>query len=108
MVGLCKNLTRIDIVADMYYRHSIKSRKSRGTSGARIIFDDDAELPSYFDDFLQNEDNKSSLNFFIATRAEAIDLGSEVGCVIYITKANTVIDCQDGEASHMYTDDNLT
>ena len=27
---------------------------------------------------------------------------------MYITKANTVIDCKDGEACHMYTDDNLT
>ena len=47
----------------------------------------------------------SFLNLFIA---EAIDLGSEVGCVVYIIKANIVIDCKDGEACHMYTDDNLT
>ena len=69
------------------------TRKSRGT---RFIFDGDAKLPSDFDDFLQNEDNKLFLNLFIATRAEAIDLGSEVGCVVYIIKANTVIDCKDG------------
>ena len=43
------------------------------------------------------------MNLFIATRVEAIDLGSEVGCVVYIIKANTVIDCKDGEACHMYT-----
>ena len=91
----------------MYYRRSIKgpTRKSRGT---RFIFDGDAKLPSHFDDFLQNEDNKSFLNLFIATRAEAIDLSSDVGCVVYIIKVNTVIDCKDGEACHMYTDDNLT
>ena len=91
----------------MYYRRSIKgpTRKSRAT---RFIFDGDAKLPSDFDDFLQNDDNISFLNLFIATRAEAIDLGSEVGCVVYIIKANTVIDCKDGEACHMYTDDNLT
>ena len=65
-------------------------------------------MPYDFDDFLQNEDNKSFLNLFIVTRAEAIDLGSEIGCVVYIIKANTVIDCKDGEASRMYTDDNLT
>ena len=81
------------------------TRKSRGT---RFIFDGDAKLPSDFDDFLQNEDNKSFLNLFIATRAEVIYLGSEVGCVVYIMKSNTAIDCKDGEASHMYTDDNLT
>ena len=70
----------------MYYHRSIKghTRKSRGT---RFIFDGDAKLPSDFDDFLQNEDNKSFLNLFIATRAEAIDHGSEVGCVVYIIKA---------------------
>ena len=69
-----------------------------------------AKLPSDFDDFLQNEDNKSFLNLFIATREEAIDLGSEVGCVVYMIKANTVIDCKDRrmENCHMYTDDNLT
>ena len=65
----------------MYYRRSIKgpNGKSRGT---RFIFDGDAKLPSDFDDFLQYEDNKSSLNLFVATRAKAIDLGSEVGCVV--------------------------
>ena len=91
----------------MNYRHSIKgpTRKSRGT---RCIFDGDAKLPPDFDDLLQNDDNISFLNLFIATRAEAIDLGSEVGCVVYIMKANTVIDCKDGEACHKYTDDNLT
>ena len=31
-----------------------------------------------------------------------------MGCVVYIIKANTVIDCKDREACHMYTDDNLT
>ena len=64
------------------YCRSIKgpTRKSRGTS---FFFDVDAKLPSDFDDFLQNEDNKSFLNLFIATRAEAIDLGIEVGCVVY-------------------------
>ena len=88
------------LLANIYYRRSIKgsTRTSRGT---RFIFDGDAKLPSDFDDFLQNEDNKSFLNLFIATRAEAIDLGSEVGCVLYIIKANTVIDCKDGEACHM-------
>ena len=50
------------------------TRKSRGT---RFIFDGDAKLPSDFDDFTQNEDNKLFLNLFIATRAEAIDLGSK-------------------------------
>ena len=57
----------------MYYRRSIKglTRKSRGT---RFIFDGEAKSPSDFDDFLQYEDNKSFLNLFIATRAEAIDL----------------------------------
>ena len=64
-------------------------------------------MPSDFDDFLQNEDNKSFLNLFIATRAETIDLDSEVGCVVYI-KANIVIDCKDRKACHMHTDDNLT
>ena len=61
------------------------TRKSRGTSGARFIFDCDAKLLSDFDDFLQKEDNKLSLNLSMATRAEAIDLGSEVGCVVYIS-----------------------
>ena len=65
-------------------------------------------LSSDFDDFLQNDDNISFLNIFIATRAEAIELGSEVGGVVYIIKTNTVIDCKDGEACHMYTDDNFT
>ena len=111
LVGQCKNSTRIDIVNDMFYRHSIKgpTSKSRCTRWAGFIFDRDAELPSDFDDFLQNEDNKSSsLNLFIATRTEAIYLGSKVGCVVCITKSNTVIDCKDGEACHMYTNDNLT
>ena len=105
-----QKLDQVDIVTDMYYRHSITglTRKSGDTSGARFIFDGDAKLPSDFDDFLQNEDNKSSLNLFIATRTEAIYLGSEVGCVVYIIKANTVIDCKDGEACHMYTYDNST
>ena len=58
--------------------------------------------------FCRTKTTSHPSTFFIATRAEAIDLGSEVGCVVYIIKANTVIDCQDGEASHMYTDDNLT
>ena len=91
----------------MYYRRSIKgpTRKSRGTG---FIFNGDAKLPSDFDDFLQNDDNISFLNLFIATRAEAIDLGSEVSCVVYIIKSNTVIDCKDWEACHMYTGDNLT
>ena len=31
-----------------------------------------------------------------------------MGCVVYIIKANTVIDCKDGEACHMYNDDILT
>ena len=41
VVGLCKNSPRIDIVADMDYRHSIKgpTKKSRCTSGAIFIFD---------------------------------------------------------------------
>ena len=65
-------------------------------------------MPSDFDDFQQNEDNKSFHNLFIATRTEAIDRGSEVGCVVYIIKANTVINCKDWEACHMYTDENLT
>ena len=74
----------------MYYRRSFKghTRKCRGT---RFMFDGDAKLPYNFDDFLHNEDNKSFLNLFIATRAKAIDLGSEVGCVVCIIKANTVI-----------------
>ena len=95
------------LLANMYYYRSIKgpTRKSRGT---RFIFDGDAKLPSDFDDFLQNEDNTSFLNLFIATRAEAIYLGSEVGCVAYIMKAKTAIDCKDGEACHMHTDDNST
>ena len=85
----------------MYYRRSIKG-PTRKSGGKRFIFDGDAKLPSDFDDFLQSEHNKSFLNLFIATRAEAIDVGSEVGCVVYIIKANTVIDCKDGEACHMY------
>ena len=95
-----QKLDQVDIVIDMYYGHSITgpTRNFEDTSGARFIFDGDAELPSDFDDFLQNEDNKSSLNLFIATRTEAIHLGSKVGCVVYIIKANTVIDCKDGEA----------
>ena len=94
------------LLANIYYRLSIKgpTRKSRGT---RFIFDGDAKLPYDFDDVLQYEDNKSFLNLFIATGAEAIDLGSEVGSFVYIIKANTVIDCKDGKACHMYTDDNL-
>ena len=84
----------------MYYRRSTKepTRKSRGT---RFIFVGDAKLPSDFDDFLQYEDKKSFLNLYIATRGEAIYLGSEVGCVVYIIKANTVIDCKDGEACQL-------
>ena len=91
----------------MYYRRSIR-RPTRKSRGSRFFFDGDVKLPSNFDDFLQNEDNKSFLSLFIATRAEAIDLGSEVGCVVYIIKASTVVDCKDGEACRMYTNDNLT
>ena len=52
--------------------------------------------------------HSSTSSYFIATRSEAVDLGSEVGCVVYIIKANIVIDCKNGDACHMNTDDNLT
>ena len=48
----------------MYYRHSIKgfTRKSRNTSGARFIFDGDAELPCDFMTFCRTKTFHPSLS----------------------------------------------
>ena len=62
VIGLSKNSTMIDVVADMYYRHSIKgpTRKSRGTSGVRFILDGDAELPSHLMTFCRTKTTSHS------------------------------------------------
>ena len=96
------------LLANMYYRRSIKG-PTRKSSGKRFIFKGDAKLPFDFDDFLQNEDNKSFLNLFIATRAEAIDLCSEVGsglCRIY-HKSKHRHRLQGWEACHIKSSANI-
>ena len=58
---------RIDIVADHYDSHSVKSstREKRG-SGQRIIFTGDSKVPMDFASFLTNDENKMDLNLLIA------------------------------------------
>ena len=62
---------RIDIVADLYYNLSIKgaTRINRG-SGARFPFDGDSSLPTDFNFFLKNTENKSDLNLLLATESK--------------------------------------
>ena len=58
---------QIDLVADMYYYHSVKNctRDARGI-GHRVLFSDSDKLPYDFSTFLTNSDNKTDLNLLIA------------------------------------------
>ena len=105
--GLGKNSARIDIVADLYYKDSIKgpTRRDRGSSGPRFLFSGNSSLPSDFvNDFLRNGDNKTDFNLFVATEAQNKRWNKDV----FITRGRTVVNCINGDVCSMYEDDNLT
>ena len=57
------NTNNLDIVADMYHKHSIKA--TRG-SEARVVYKESDKLPDHLSSFLKNDDNKRSFNSIIS------------------------------------------
>ena len=95
-LGKAGNADRIDIVADLYDPLSIKgpTRKDRGI-GPRLVFDDDAKLPTDFSLFFKNDKNKGDLNMLIAkhiTNPDSWDWGKEV----LVTYRKKVLALSDG------------
>ena len=85
IMGLSKGLTRIDIVGDQYFDHSVKEqiRKDRGT-GTRKLFEDHTKFPKNLrEDFLRNSQNKEDLNRSLAEKIISLHSGSQTVVVTY-------------------------
>ena len=79
IMGLSKGFTRIDIVGDQYFDHSMKEqiRKDRGT-GTRKLFEDNTKFPKNLrEDFLRNSQNKEDLNRYLAEKIISLHSGSQ-------------------------------
>ena len=66
---LAKGYERCDVVTNRYFAGSLKEgvREKRGSSGSKLIFNGLTPFPSQFgEDFLNNSENKESLNIFLA------------------------------------------
>ena len=82
IMGLSKGFTRIDIVGDQYFGHSVKEqiRKDKGT-GTRKLFEDLTKFPKNpREDFLRNSQNKEDLNRYLAEKIISLHSGSQAVC----------------------------
>ena len=70
---------RCDIVADRYFKGSLKEaiRNKRGY-GSRKIFNDMTEMPQDFKEFLGNSENKNSLTKYLAEKFIDIHISPQV------------------------------
>ena len=85
IMGLSKGFTRIDIVGDQYFDHSVKEqiRKDRGT-GTRKLFEDLTKFPKNLrEDFLRNSQNKEDLNCYLAEKIISLHSGPQTVVVTY-------------------------
>ena len=89
---------QIDIVADFYYKLSIKSgtRTNRGVS-SRIIFGLDDSVSNNFESLLKNDEFKTDLNDQFSTK-EVLEAWSWQGD-FRVTKSISVVERMDGVLS---------
>ena len=79
IVGIASDFSRIDVIADRYFKRSLKSqvRKTRG-KGSRKNFNGDTPFPN----------NKEELNLYLADYFLSHHSGSKI---LVITKCDTII-----------------
>ena len=73
-LGVEFNAERIDIVADRYFKNSLKggARKDRWT-GSRFVFTDETKFPNDFiDNFSKNSKNEDDLNKYLTQKCVVV------------------------------------
>ena len=90
IMAMADGFDRIDVIADRYFKDSLKkqTRISRGNAPT-ILFDDDTKFPGDFkDNFLKNSINKDKLNLYLSQKMIEIHTGEKT---LTVTMGSTIV-----------------